>query len=229
MVIAVVLSFFGEIGQVTAIMVVAVPLTAIRAPGVVMLERQLRYKPLALVDLIETVSFYGLAIALVSIGWGVWGLASASVVRALIGSIVLVSVLPSARLLRPCPGHGYGHSLGSGFNFRLSVWSIGFVTWEPTLLLPFWPVFPRSAYGASRFAFFRFLSSFSARCGGSPFLRCRNSLQRAKTSVRRSNEHWESPPSFPAYPRSTRRRHTRLGTGIAREPMDGRSCSDSSG
>ena len=31
-VIAVVLSFFGEIGQVTAIMVVALPLTAIRAP-----------------------------------------------------------------------------------------------------------------------------------------------------------------------------------------------------
>ena len=124
-VIAVVLSFFGEIGQVTAIMVVAVPLTAIRAPGVVMLERQLRYKPLALVDLIETVSFYGLAIALVSIGWGVWGLASASVVRALIGSIVLVSVLPSARLLPSLSWTRIRPLLRFGLQFQ----AVGMVNW----------------------------------------------------------------------------------------------------
>ena len=70
----------------TAIMVIALPLTAIRAPAVVMLERQLRYKPFALVDFIETIVYYVWAIALISVGWGVWGLASASGIRALVGS-----------------------------------------------------------------------------------------------------------------------------------------------
>ena len=39
---------------VTALMVVALPLTAVRAPGVILLERRLDYRPLALVEIIET-------------------------------------------------------------------------------------------------------------------------------------------------------------------------------
>ena len=65
---------------------------------------------------------------------------------------------------------------------------MGVVNWlrdlEPTPLSPSSRVFPRSAFGASRFGFFRYLSSFSARCGGSPILRCPNSLRPEKTLVR---------------------------------------------
>ena len=53
---------FGEVGGVTALMVTTLPLIAIRVPGVILLERQLAYKPLALVDLVETVVYVTLAI-----------------------------------------------------------------------------------------------------------------------------------------------------------------------
>jgi O-antigen/teichoic acid export membrane protein len=106
---------FGELGEVTALMVVALPLMAVRAPGVIMLERKLSYRPLALVMIIESIVYYVWAILLVLQGWGVWGLASASVVRALTGSVVLLFSHPSARLIpsfsltlvRPLLGFGF--------------------------------------------------------------------------------------------------------------------------
>jgi O-antigen/teichoic acid export membrane protein len=97
--ISVVMLPFGEMGQVTALMMIALPLTALRAPGVIMLERQLSYRALALVEIVETILYYGSAIVLVIYGLGIWGLACASVVRALTGSIVLLLLVPSARLI----------------------------------------------------------------------------------------------------------------------------------
>jgi O-antigen/teichoic acid export membrane protein len=124
-VIAVMLVFFGELGQVTAIMMIGLPLTAMRAPCVVVLERQLRYKPLALSDLVETVGYYALAIALVSVGWGVWGLASAGVVRALIGTTVLLSLVPSARVF-PSLSWARIHPL---LKFGMQFQAVGIVNW----------------------------------------------------------------------------------------------------
>ena len=124
-VVAVMLAFFGELGQVTAIMVLALPLTAMRAPGVVVLERQLRYKPLALSDLVETIGYYALAIALVLVGWGVWGLASASVVRAAIGTTVLLSLVPSARVLPSLSWARIRPLLSFGMQFQ----AVGIVNW----------------------------------------------------------------------------------------------------
>ena len=97
--IGVLLSPFGEIGQLTAVMALALPLMAVRAPGVILMERQLSYRPLAVVDIVESICYYGGAIALIAYGWGVWGLATASIVRALAGSMVLLVVVPSARML----------------------------------------------------------------------------------------------------------------------------------
>jgi O-antigen/teichoic acid export membrane protein len=124
-VIAVILPFFGELGQVTAVMMLALPLTAMRAPGVVVLERQLRYKPLALSDLVETIGYYGLAIALVTAGWGVWGLASASVVRAAIGTTVLLYVVPSARVIPSLAWARIQPLLRFGMQFQ----AVGIVNW----------------------------------------------------------------------------------------------------
>ena len=90
---------FGTLGEVTALMALSLPLSAIRAPGAILLERQLSYRPLAVVEMVETICYFVWAIVTVSMGWGVWGLASASLVRAFTGTAVLLAVLPSARLI----------------------------------------------------------------------------------------------------------------------------------
>ena len=63
----------GEFGQLTAMMMIALPLTAVRVPGVILLERRLNYRPLAFVEIVESICYYGWAIVTVSYGWGVWG------------------------------------------------------------------------------------------------------------------------------------------------------------
>ena len=93
---------FGEIGAVTALMVLSLPLMSVRAPAVILLERRLDYRPMAVVEIVETICNYIWAIATVSIGWGVWGLATASVVRVLVGSFLLLYFVREARML-PLP------------------------------------------------------------------------------------------------------------------------------
>lgn len=89
----------GLVGQVTTLMVAALPLTAFRTPGVIMFERNLRYQPLVVVELLETVVYYLWAIATLVAGWGVWGLASASPVRAAAGAILMSAISPAGFLL----------------------------------------------------------------------------------------------------------------------------------
>jgi polysaccharide transporter, PST family len=116
--IAAVLSPFGEIGQLTAVMALALPLTAVRAPGVILMERQLSYRPLAFVEIVESLFYYGWAIALISYGWGVWGLATATIVRALVGSITLLVVVPSARVIPRPSWSRIRPLLGFGFQYQ---------------------------------------------------------------------------------------------------------------
>lgn len=91
---------WGSTGQVTALMVASLPIMALQSPAVVVCERKLSYRPLALVEVSESVAQYGWAIATVAAGWGVWGLASAVVVRAVVGTAILFS-LSEIRVLRP--------------------------------------------------------------------------------------------------------------------------------
>jgi PST family polysaccharide transporter len=106
----------GTTGAVTAIMVSSLPLLALRAPHAIALERSLEYRPLAAIEFIESVVFYVWAIATVWVGWGVWGFASAAVVRALAGSLLMMRaspldlIAPRLRLgtLRSMLGFGIG-------------------------------------------------------------------------------------------------------------------------
>ena len=90
---------FGVVGQVTALMVISLPLAAFRTPGVILYERNLRYQPLVVIELIETVVFYAWAIGTVLAGWGVWGLASAAPVRAAVGAVIMNLRSPAGFLL----------------------------------------------------------------------------------------------------------------------------------
>jgi O-antigen/teichoic acid export membrane protein len=93
---------FGLLGQVTTVIVISLPLGAFRAPPTILYERRLDYRPMAIVEIVETAVYYVWAIATISIGWGVWGLATAFVVRELFGSVLLLAFLPEGRLV-PVP------------------------------------------------------------------------------------------------------------------------------
>ena len=79
----------GTTGAVTAIMAWSLPLLALRAPHAIALERALDYRPIAATEFAESLVFYGWAIAMVAAGWGVWGMASAAIARAVTGSVLM--------------------------------------------------------------------------------------------------------------------------------------------
>ena len=85
---------FGLIGRVTLVMVAAAPITAFKGAGVVTLERELKYRQLAKAETAEMFAYYSWTVATVAIGWGVWGLASATVVRAIVGASCIVALTP---------------------------------------------------------------------------------------------------------------------------------------
>ena len=108
----------GTTGAVTAIMVCSLPLLALRAPHAIALERALEYRPIASIELAESVVFYGWAIATVLAGWGIWGVASAAVARSLVGS-VLMTVASPLQVITPRLTRGTLRSmLGFGIGFQ---------------------------------------------------------------------------------------------------------------
>ena len=86
---------FGLVGQLTAVMVVSAPITAFRGAGLVVLERQLLYKRIATAETAEMVVYYVWTIVTVAIGWGLWGLATATVARAIAGTALIVALTPT--------------------------------------------------------------------------------------------------------------------------------------
>ena len=60
-------------------MVLSAPITAFRGAGLVVLERQLLYKRIATAETAETMIYYAWTVVSVTIGWGLWGLATATV------------------------------------------------------------------------------------------------------------------------------------------------------
>lgn len=91
---------FGETGVVVAIIVAALPVNSLRGPAMVVLQRDLNFRPIAAVDVAESLAYYGFGIAAVAAGLGVWGLAAASIVKAVVGTAILLRATPGA-LVRP--------------------------------------------------------------------------------------------------------------------------------
>lgn len=90
----------GEPGKVAAVMTLSVLPGALRIAGLVQLERDLVYSRLVVVELGETLSFFGFALVTAAMGWGVWSMAVATVVRGVVGSGLMVAVSP-LRVIRP--------------------------------------------------------------------------------------------------------------------------------
>ena len=98
--VAVVAAPFGLIGQVTAVMVASLPLSALRTPAAIVLERSLTYRPLAVVEVVDSIAYFAWAVTTVAMGWGVWGLATAMLARSVAGTATMLAMSP-VRALRP--------------------------------------------------------------------------------------------------------------------------------
>jgi O-antigen/teichoic acid export membrane protein len=109
---------FGRIGHVTAVMMLALPLLAFRAPSSIVFERGLAFAPLLAVEVAQELAYYGSGIASVALGAGVWGLATASVFKALVGTGLLLSVSPVGRLVPSLSWQRLKPMLGFGVRFQ---------------------------------------------------------------------------------------------------------------
>lgn len=107
---------FGLLGEVTVVIVASLPFGAFRAPAYILYERRLDYRPMAVVEVAETTAYYVWAIATISLGWGVWGLATAFLVKAAVGLSILLSLSPEGRI-GPVPSWSKVRAL-LAFGFR---------------------------------------------------------------------------------------------------------------
>ncbi len=85
---------------IIAFMVMFMPLTAFRTPGIIGFERALSYRKLAKVEVFETAALYGVSALLVALGMGLFGVVVAAAVRAVGGSLLMVRATPQG-LVRP--------------------------------------------------------------------------------------------------------------------------------
>ncbi len=96
---AIVCVAIGGAAITVASMVALLPVTALRAPGVIGFERALSYRKLAQVEILETTALYGLAAALVAGGMGLAGVVVAAGVRAIGGTLLMVLAAPQGPVL----------------------------------------------------------------------------------------------------------------------------------
>lgn len=105
----------GGDAPVTALMVLALPLITLRAPALLLFQRQLQFLAQLKVEIAETVVYLAVAITLAALGLGPWALAIGLLVRALTGTTVALSLSPGARVapslrvgaLRPIMSFGW--------------------------------------------------------------------------------------------------------------------------
>lgn len=65
-----------------------------RSMSTLQLERHLRYSPLAKIEVIESIAYYGVAVGLAVAGYGVWSLAWAVLARGVIGTAITYAIAP---------------------------------------------------------------------------------------------------------------------------------------
>ncbi|HEY0633515.1 MAG TPA: oligosaccharide flippase family protein [Thermoleophilaceae bacterium] len=85
---------FGGDGFVVAAMAASLPIAILRLPSMIVLERNLQYRVIAIADVLEALGYYLWAIGAVALGAGVWGLATATIVRAIVGTTTVTAMGP---------------------------------------------------------------------------------------------------------------------------------------
>jgi O-antigen/teichoic acid export membrane protein len=97
-IVAVAAAVGGEVAAIAAVIALSLPMSALRLPAVVTLERSLRYEPIARVDLGAALLYYVLAISLALLGAGAWSLAIATLTREIVAGTTLLLLVPEGRV-----------------------------------------------------------------------------------------------------------------------------------
>ncbi len=92
--IAVAAAWVGRTGWVTALIVLSAPLLTLQIPGRILLERDLSFDTVARIELLQVLVLNAWAVTTVLAGAGVWGLASAPLVRAAVGVVLFARASP---------------------------------------------------------------------------------------------------------------------------------------
>jgi len=111
----------GHIAQLSAVMLASVPIMTLRTPSTLLLERDLRYRPIVRVEIVDALVFNAWAIGGAAIGWGAWALATGTLVRAVVGSVLMLVLVPAGRVrprwdmsaVRPLLRFGIGVQAGA--------------------------------------------------------------------------------------------------------------------
>ena len=114
---------FGHVGAVTALMIMSLPIMTLQAPGRIILTRSMRYDRQVAADAGSTVISQLFAVVAVVLGAGVWGLAFAAVVKAILATTLLCALgsgflMPSLRGWRE-----FGGLLMFGVKFQASFYT----------------------------------------------------------------------------------------------------------
>lgn len=113
--IAIPLGFkLGGNGPATAIILLCLPIYAVRTPPMLVLERRLQWVPRIIIQVSELVTYGVVAIALALLGFGVWAMPIALVAKAAAGTFYCYKLTPTGwlfpsfqfRLVRPLLGFG---------------------------------------------------------------------------------------------------------------------------
>ncbi len=122
----------SEVAELVAIAAIALPLFAARLNSMVIMNRDLRFDRVVIVQAVTQLSFYGLALAGAASGAGAFGLAAAVPLSALV-SLVLASALQpwqwgvtlEVRAIRSLAGFGLRVSI---FRLAAALYELGVVT-----------------------------------------------------------------------------------------------------
>jgi lipopolysaccharide exporter len=110
-------TFIGNDAMVTAVMVLALPLSAFRTPAMVLFQRRLQFGVQVSIEITETVAYVALAITLAALGLGAWSLAIATVARIFIGTVLAISLSPAGFLVPSFQFWRLRSILGFGWRF----------------------------------------------------------------------------------------------------------------
>ena len=110
---------FGLVGQLTAVMVMSAPIIALGGASAVVLERQLLYKTIATAETAGLLVFYGWTVVTVAIGWGLWGLATATLARSVVGTAFIVALAPTGVVWPRYDGRRIRAMLGIGLRVQV--------------------------------------------------------------------------------------------------------------
>jgi polysaccharide transporter, PST family len=113
----VIATLIGNAAYVTALMVLALPMSAFRTSAMVLFQRRLQFGVQVTIEITETLAYVALAITLAAFGFGAWALAIATVVRMLIGTVLAITLSPAGLLVPSLEVWRIRSILGFGWRF----------------------------------------------------------------------------------------------------------------